>query len=345
MPHTCPTSPRGTQTHRPTTLVHMMVARRGGAAGLASLAWCAALLLAAHAPAAALAKKSLPTDEDGVIEITDRNFERVMEKHSEVLFIEFYAPWCGHCKKFAPEFGAACKQIAEEDGDDAVPFGKVIVELSYTLAYIVGKVDIESCHTDRVSARAISPAHDLALPCPSGEGGVRSIGGRTRARRITPLPSVCGRPCRGDDENNCGFNDKDIVPFNLDKKTYLQPEIRSLPTQHTTTTPLLPSHRTGCTRRPRDFVSPRSHGFVVRSRRLSPTRHARARAACDGRRRDRPPNTPGGARPQVDATESPELAQKFEVTGRPFVQSTAADDGYSWLFELLLVVRRVNRYR
>ena len=51
--------------------------------------------------------------------------------------------------------------------------------------------------------------------------------------RHPSLPSpVCGRPCRGDDENNCGFNDKDIVPFNLDKKTYLQSEIRSLPTQH-----------------------------------------------------------------------------------------------------------------
>ena len=194
MPHTCPTSPRGTQTHRPTTLVHMMVARRGGAAGLASLAWCAALLLAAHAPAAALAKKSLPTDEDGVIEITDRNFERVMEKHSEVLFIEFYAPWCGHCKKFAPEFGAACKQIAEEDGDDAVPFGKVIVELSYTLAYIVGKVDIESCHTDRVSARAISRAHDLAayLVRRGKEGLDRSGEGHARAESHPSLPFVGG---------------------------------------------------------------------------------------------------------------------------------------------------------
>mmetsp|Transcript_17722 Transcript_17722/g.12650 ORF Transcript_17722/g.12650 Transcript_17722/m.12650 type:complete len:281 (+) Transcript_17722:98-940(+) len=52
--------------------------------------------------------------EDGVIVLTDDNFEEELAKYSSLL-VEFYAPWCGHCKKLAPEYSAAAKELAERD--------------------------------------------------------------------------------------------------------------------------------------------------------------------------------------------------------------------------------------
>lgn len=60
----------------------------------------------------AVAFSADPEVEDGVLVLTDENFDEVVSSH-DMLLVEFYAPWCGHCKKLAPEYSEAAGVLAE----------------------------------------------------------------------------------------------------------------------------------------------------------------------------------------------------------------------------------------
>jgi len=46
--------------------------------------------------------------------LTDDNFDKVVKDSNKNVLVEFYAPWCGHCKKLAPDYEKVASIFASE---------------------------------------------------------------------------------------------------------------------------------------------------------------------------------------------------------------------------------------
>ena len=61
--------------------------------------------------ASAGARGGSKKSKDDVVELTDVNFSALVTDSNDMWLVEFFAPWCGHCKNLAPEWASAATQL------------------------------------------------------------------------------------------------------------------------------------------------------------------------------------------------------------------------------------------
>lgn len=60
----------------------------------------------------------VPADNSGPVKVAvAKNFDEVVTNNEKDILVEFYAPWCGHCKKLAPVFDEVGEKLKGENVD------------------------------------------------------------------------------------------------------------------------------------------------------------------------------------------------------------------------------------
>jgi len=76
--------------------------------------------------------------------LTAANFDKLVLKSDEIWFVEFYAPWCGHCKSLEPHWDTAARKMK-----GVVRFGAIDVDAEENKS-IGGKYGISGFPTIKI---------------------------------------------------------------------------------------------------------------------------------------------------------------------------------------------------
>ena len=118
---------------------------------------------------------SAPGGGKHVTALTPDNFDELVLNSAEPWLVEFYAPWCGHCKTLAPEWASA----AEETAGQGVRFGAVDADAHKELGGRFGVKGFPSIKVFAAGASKDSDAKDYN-------------GGRTAADLVKAAAKLAG---------------------------------------------------------------------------------------------------------------------------------------------------------
>jgi thioredoxin 1 len=91
------------------------------------------------------------------IELTGENFETTVEEN-DILFVDFWASWCGPCRQFAPTYEAA------SEANPDLAFGSVNTEEQHALASAAQVSSIPTLMAFREGILVFSQAGALPPP-------------------------------------------------------------------------------------------------------------------------------------------------------------------------------------
>ena len=93
----------------------------------------------------------------------------------DLILVKFYAPWCGHCKRLAPEYEEAAKKLAAED--PAVPLAKVDCTNESGGKDICGQYEVQGYPTVKIFRNGQASDYDGGRDADSIVKKMRSMAG------------------------------------------------------------------------------------------------------------------------------------------------------------------------
>jgi len=174
----------------------LTMARRAGARGR-GVHFCVLFALFALACAAPLVA-ALYSPGSPVELLTPENFEQKVIKSSSVWVVEFYAPWCGHCKQLAPEYEKLAKgakgvlKIGALDADAAGSFAQKYGVQGFPTIKIFGAdkskpIDYQGGRTAKdVASAALKEARSMVSARLDGKGAGSSSSGGNKQQKAKP---------------------------------------------------------------------------------------------------------------------------------------------------------------